>query len=549
MKTLTKVLVLAAFMFAYYVGQSQTVKQVFNTAFPEASGSLKIDSTTKYDPAKKYQYRKFYYKLSDALDEIRSFEIGAAQPDFMKYFVYKDLKRLSKENKLDSLKLVIRQEQNKIANLMRYERWGADTLTAINNFQGFRNSFRAKDYDGAYKYWRVLFFQYPKATHSIYTAGAYVIKRKIKEAQDSTEKMKWADTLMMLYDQYAKVFPDRKVQAMSKKVVDYFTYYIKPYNVNDSIIRLRIEKDYNLAKQVISLAKDKTPPYVYPVAMPLSYYMYAMKKITPEQFVNDYMMFSDNLRLWASVEKNPRRQKAIKQYIKLVDKVFTSSDLATCDNYEKVFGAHYDSLKTDVEFLKKILSLMSKEGCINTDFFEKVAIDLYNQQPSAQSAYTLSQLLASKKKYDEALKYALQAIDLQKQDDSIKANYYFNAAKIYHQLHQFVKAREYAYKALDLKPKWAEPYILIAAMYAESAPNCGKDNFQQSAVYWAAVDKLIQAKNVDPSQADKIQKLIDVYAAHYPTKKDGFMHTVYDGSTYTINYCWINETTKARYIK
>ena len=233
----------------------------------------------------------------------------------------------------------------------------------------------------------------------------------------------------------------------------------------------------------------------------------------------------------------------------MVDKVFTASDLATCDNYEKIFGRNYDSLKTDVAFLKKILSLMVKQGCVNTDFFEKVAIDLYKQAPSDESAYTLSHLLASKEKYQEALDYALQAIDLHKENDSVKAEYYFNAAKIYHKLHNFVKAREYAYKALQLKPNWAEPYILIAAMYAESAPNCGKDNFQHQAVYWAAVDKLIQAKNVDPSKAEQLQQLISTYSAHYPSKKDGFMHSVYEGSTYTIDYCWINETTKARYIK
>ena len=432
---------------------------------------------------------------------------------------------------------------------MRYERWGADSIRAINNYQGFRNSFKAKDYDGAYPYWRVLFFEYPKATKSIYTAGSIVIKHKIKQARDSVERMKWVDTLMMVYDQYEKVFPERKIDAMSRKVRDYYAYYIKPYDVNDSVVRIYIEKDYKLAKQLINLAQEKTPPYIYPIAMPLSFYMYKMGKITPEDFVNDYVEFSDRLRLWLNAVNNPKKKKAIKQYMSMVDKVFTASDLATCDNYEKIFGRNYDSLKTDVAFLKKILSLMVKQGCVNTDFFEKVAIDLYKQEPSDESAFTLSQLLASKEKYKEALDYALQAIDLHKDDDSVKAEYYFNAAKIYHQLHNFVKAREYAYKALELKPNWAEPYILIAAMYAESAPNCGKDNFQHQAVYWAAVDKLIQAKNVDPSKADELQKLIATYSAHYPSKKDGFMHSVYEGSTYTIDYCWINETTKARYIK
>ncbi len=549
MKRLIPVLAFITALFFTTSLQAQTVKQVFNTAFPEVTGSLKIDSTTKYDPAKKYQYRKLFYKLSGALDEIKSFEIGAAQPDYMKYFDYKDLKKLSKDNKLDSLRLLIHQEQNKIADLMRYEQWGADTLRAINNYQGFRNNFKSKNFDDAYKNWRVLFHEYPKATRTIYTAGAIVVKYKLKKAKDSLERAKWADTLMMVYDQYMKLYPERKLSALSKKVVDYYTYFIKPYDVNDSLIRLRVEQDYKWAKEAVKLGGDKTPPYIYPVAMPLSFYMYKMKKISPEQFVDDYMQFSDNLRIWLDSEKDPKKAQQIKQFISMVDKVFTSSELATCDNYEKVFGAHYDSLKTDVEFLKKILTLMSREGCIETDFFEKVAIDLYNQEPSAESAYTLSKLLASKDKMDEALKYAEEAINLKKEDDTLKAEYYFNAAKIYNKLGNFSKARSYAYKALELRPNWGDPYILIATMYAVSAPNCGKDDFQHNAVYWAAVDKLIQAKNADPSMADKINELISTYSAHYPEKKDGFMHSAYEGDTYNIDYCWINETTKVRYLK
>ncbi len=549
MKKLISAGLILSFLLSFTAVKAQTVKEVFNNAFPEVTGTLKIDSTTKYDPAKKNEYRNLYFKLSDALDEIKSFEIGAADPNFMKFFDYKDLKKLQKDEKLDSLKMVIKQEQKKIAYLMRNERFGADSVKAINNLMAYKNYMKMKDYDKAYPHWKILFNEFPKASKTIYTGGRLLIKYKIKNAKDSAEQVAWVDTLMMLLDQYMEMYPSLKLSALSKKVVDYYTYMIKPYNVNDSIIRLRVEQDYKWAKEAIELGKEKTPPTVYPVAMPLSYYMYKMKKITPEQFVNDYVEFSDNLKLWYDKEKNPKKKELYKKFMSMVDKVFTTSELATCDNYEKIFGTKYDSLKTDIEFLKKILSLMAKEGCIETDFFEKVAIDLYNQEPSAQSAYTLSQLLASKKKYDEAAKYAEEAINLCTQNDSLKAEYYFNAAKIYHELGQFSKARSLAYKALELRPNWGEPYILIAAMYAESAPNCGDDDFKHNAVYWAAVDKLIQAKNVDPSVAEEVQKAISTYSAHFPTKKDGFLHTVYEGDTYTIDYCWINETTKARYLK
>ena len=543
-----KVLTLILALFLATQSFSQSALEVFKTAFPKAFGEMKITEDTKYDPAKKNAYRQFYYELSDALDEIKAYEIGALQPDYTKYFEYKALKSLDKNGKLDSLRLLIKQEQKAIANLMREERFGADSVRAINNYMGFRNSYKAHNFDQAYKNWNVLFHEFPKATRTIYTAGAIVIKNKIKEAKDSVERQKWIDTLMLIHDMRAKYYPKDQVKALAAKAVDYYNYMVKPYDKNDSIIRLRIEENYNIAKKAINLGGNRAPAYIYPVAMPLSFFMYKLQKITPEQFISDYMLFSDNLTFLYNNEKNPKKKKRLAAYRKMVDEVFTKSDLATCDNYEKIFGAKYDSLRTNPEFLKKVLTIMSKQGCTQTEFFEKVAVDLYKLQPSAESAYSLAILLAAKEKYDDAAKFIDEAIKLQKVD-SLKAQYYFDAAKIANKRGLYPQARSYAYKALELKPNWGDPYILIATMYAKSAESCGQDDFQHRAVYWAAVDKLVQAKNVDPSVAQKVQDLINTYSARFPKKEDGFFHSVYEGNNYTIDYCWVQETTKARYLK
>ncbi len=541
-----KVLTLIVAVLLTTQGFSQSAKEVFKTAFPKAYGELKITDSTKYDPAKKNVYREFFYELSDALDEIRAYEIGALQPDYTKYFEYKALKSLDRDKKLDSLRFYIKQEQKLIANLMRNERFGADSIRAINNYMGFRNAYKTRNFDQAYKNWDILFHDYPKATRTIYTAGAVIIKNKIREAKDSLTRQKWIDTLMMIHDLRCKYYPDDSVRALAAKTVDYYNYMVMPYNKNDSLIRLRIEKNYNLAKKTVDMGGVLTPDYVYPVAMPLSFYMYVLKKITPEQFISDYMLFSDNLSFLYSHEKNPKIKSRIAAFRKMVDQVFTKSDLATCDNYEKIFGKNYDSLKTNVDFLKKVLTIMSKQGCTQTDFFSKVAVDLYHLQPSAESAHSLALLMATKNNYDDAAKFIDEAIQ-RETVDSIKARYYFDAARIANKRGLYPQARTYAYKALELKPNWGDPYILIATMYAKSAESCGQDDFQHRAIYWAAVDKLEQAKNVDPSVASKVQSLINDYTARFPKKDDGFFHSVYQGDKFTIDYCWIHETTTARY--
>lgn len=50
-------------------------------------------------------------------------------------------------------------------------------------------------------------------------------------------------------------------------------------------------------------------------------------------------------------------------------------------------------------------------------------------------------------------------------------------------------------------------------MYASSAASCGgSDEIASRVGYWAAVDKFIKARSVDPSVADDANKGIDTYS-------------------------------------
>jgi hypothetical protein len=82
-------------------------------------------------------------------------------------------------------------------------------------------------------------------------------------------------------------------------------------------------------------------------------------------------------------------------------------------------------------------------------------------------------------------------------------------------------------------------------MYAASAALCGNDEIGTRAGYWAAVDKFIKAKNVDPTVADEANTSISLYSAYFPTRERLFFNDVKEGSSYTVG-CWIGETTTVR---
>ena len=98
-------------------------------------------------------------------------------------------------------------------------------------------------------------------------------------------------------------------------------------------------------------------------------------------------------------------------------------------------------------------------------------------------------------------------------------------------------------KALQIKPDWGEAYLLQGNIYISGAKSCGND-FEQTTVYWLAVDCFVKAKS-DDKVKDIAVKSINTYSKYFPNKETCFFNGVQSGEKYTIG-CWINQTTLAR---
>ena len=82
-------------------------------------------------------------------------------------------------------------------------------------------------------------------------------------------------------------------------------------------------------------------------------------------------------------------------------------------------------------------------------------------------------------------------------------------------------------------------------MYVATAKECGNNDLTNKVAYWAAVDKYIKAKAVDPSVADIARTKINTFSQYFPATETIFFYDLKKGDTYKID-CWINETTKVR---
>ena len=84
----------------------------------------------------------------------------------------------------------------------------------------------------------------------------------------------------------------------------------------------------------------------------------------------------------------------------------------------------------------------------------------------------------------------------------------------------------------------------IANLYAMS-PNWSDESALNKCTYFAVIDKLQRAKQVDPSVAEEANSLIGRYSGHTPQAKDLFMLGYKQGDRITIGG-WIGETTTIR---
>ncbi|OFX87819.1 MAG: hypothetical protein A2W99_16015 [Bacteroidetes bacterium GWF2_33_16] len=140
--------------------------------------------------------------------------------------------------------------------------------------------------------------------------------------------------------------------------------------------------------------------------------------------------------------------------------------------------------------------------------------------------------------------FTINAINAQN-SDSLRVKKFIEQGDKYRIEGEFEKAREYALKALELKPNYGLAYILIGSIYVSSAELCGEEYLLKAIVYCLAVDMFEKAKEVDKSVSETADKFIEVYSRYFPSQEDIFGGPR-EGDKFKIE-CWINRETTVRY--
>lgn len=411
------------------------------------------------------------------------------------------------------------------------QKYGEDSVKCVQNLSLYRDYYKQKMYDDAYNYWNIVFKICPASSERMYVDGVNLMRYKIKKAKgDAALKKAYIDTLWMVYDQRKANF-GKEGYVDGRKATDMLRYINDQPEVIFPVIESSIKER--------GLKSEAGAVVTYMNTLVL---LEKAGKKTASDIVEAYGTAGQILGHNISKYKG---KKSEEYYLKAEESVNqVASPYLSCEILIKMATDNYESKKDDLGWKERTADILDKKGCTDDPIFFTLAKDLHTNSPSALSAEKMGIMSLKNKKYNDAVEFFKQALEMN-EDQSKEYDYHIELAQAYSSIKSYGAARAEARKASQLKPNEGLPYIMIGDMVA-STTGCGDDACKQKAVYWLATDYYIKAKSIDGSVAAKANAKIASYKKYYPTKEDCFFGGTKEGDSVELG-CWIGESTKARF--
>jgi len=418
----------------------------------------------------------------------------------------------------------------KIEDNPKYGTDSTSRMNCANNLSTMSEFMKIDLLDHAFPSWQVVFNECPASSKNIYLYGIKIYRRRVAKQKDPAQKAIVLDSLMLIYDRRIEHF-GQEALVVGRKGLDLLRY-------DNS----QVQRAYEYLKGSADLGKGKTEDAVMLALLQTSNVLFKQDEMDGKDLIDNYLFSSEILNARIKAGKNVGRAETCLQNI---EAIFANSGAADCETLVEIFTPKFEETPEDPEFLKKITSLLANQDCEDTELFARSSENLYKTEPSSQAAYNLAKLFYKKEDYEKSVEYYKEAINGDA-DAEQKAKYHYELGLIlFSKYDDLTNARSNARKAIENKPGWGDPYILIGNLYASSSDNCGENDFEKITVFWAAVDKFKQAKSADPEASSEANELIAKYSAYFPNVEDAFFYGFENGQAYTVG-CWINEKTTVR---
>jgi tetratricopeptide (TPR) repeat protein len=399
------------------------------------------------------------------------------------------------------------------------------------------------NYADAIKPWTDLYNACPDYSKNIYKYGALILDYQISKEADPAKKEALVDELMKMYDNRIKYFGDDATlpapRVLGVKALDYIKY---PTSKDPQ----KKEAYAWLAKSIEGLGEKTDAAFIQSyIGLSVNYYKQDPKHL--DALIQDFLKTNDILSTNITVLLNANDTVQAKYYAQVQaynNKLVADTKALSAETLDRIYKPQVEQNKTNIDFLSTTIALYKAAGVTESPVYFEASVAAHKIQPTEESAVGCANMSLKKNDYAKCIEYLEEATTLS-QSNKNKANYKLLIANYYDKLGNKQKARAAARESLDFDPNQGEPYILIGLLYAKTTGIYG-DPVLDKSVYWAAVDKFIKAKQVDPSVADQANKLITQYSRLFPAKEEVFFQPDLEaGKQFTVGG-WIGETTTCR---
>lgn len=411
---------------------------------------------------------------------------------------------------------------------------------AARNYSLYKEYFKQESYDKALPFWRKSYENSPGFRKSIFVDGADLYTDLINKTEDAVLKEKYIDTLLNIYDKRIQCWGDEGY-VLTLKGMDVARFRPNQYPLAKSILEKAINLDqkdskyygistyFNLLIQLKDAPNGVTSDFIKKEYKKLIAICDA--NIQAGKFADEFAQTKDGLIYNFKEYVLPKRFAPEAAWYTLTPEAKTDS------------VALWISQDSSLANLEDILSNISRDTMVaEKDIRYDIEMKLQKMTPTASRANNIGVHHYEQKKYQEAISYFQQAIDLSV-DNKDKANLYLAIGDTYRLMNQFTESREAARSAIGLDSTSGKPYYLIGVLYLSSGKLCGPGTgFDSQRVIWPAFDYFNKAKELDSTYAEVVDPMMKDYKKYLPTRAEIADKGLRVGGSYTVP-CWIQEST------
>jgi len=421
-------------------------------------------------------------------------------------------------------------------------KYGRDSAECVKYLSFYQQYMKQKNIKEASPLWRkAISLCPPTASQNMLLDGLKIIRADIVPNKDNQERVReLVDTLKMLHRMRIDNYPKYTVQAYSAMSLDLINFMAN----NDPL------EVFNALDVAIDITDAKTPVLVPVRYLDFASMLYQKERIDAERVMASYEKATNALNKVLAAAADDKAKEEAKGALADVDKIFSSSGVASCENLVAIYTPKYEATPDDKALLSSMVKSLGAQNCVSENLFRLAVESLHKQEATYNSAYFLFKLYSSAGEDDKAASYMEEAIAYPESDAATDALYYFELAQFHMKDGRNGEAFKSAKSAAALADQAGDQALLGKVYYVIGqiwgSVKCHGNEVEVRAPYWVAVDYLIRARNANSDLAEDANKLIGAYSAYFPAQSEAFMYDVIDGSSYTVECGGMRETTKVR---